>query len=395
MNCTKVIESGVEAEDLKNGEQKRVAIIVLGMHRSGTSALTRCLNLVGADLPRHVFGVAPGNMAGHWEAERLIELNNQLLEACGSRWDDWRAVEVSQLPHAEIESYRSRLREILHEEYGDSHLLLIKDPRICRLAGFYSEVLSSIGIEPKFVIPFRDPLSVIESLHNRDGMTEQFAAALWLRHILDAERFSAGMSRVFVSYEELLADWSVIIRGIGQQLGVTWPELNENTCKQLKEFLSPSLRHHKSSILDQAASSALLRWAQDVYSALVDFRAGNSYAFKNAISQVSVDFEQVCTILGDAIFPELRARENKYSKQMLDLHHQASSDLASKEELMRELEQKVEAQSKELAACHSHNKVQQTEAQLLAARLTRIEASRSWRFLSMLRRIMVSLFVRQ
>ena len=49
---------------------QRRAVIVLGMHRSGTSALTRVISLLGADLPSSLMPANLSNEAGFFEFER-------------------------------------------------------------------------------------------------------------------------------------------------------------------------------------------------------------------------------------------------------------------------------------------------------------------------------------
>ena len=65
------------------------AIVVLGMHRSGTSAVTRLLNLAaGADLPRHLMNSRQDNETGFWESQPIADFNEELIEAAKSAWDD-------------------------------------------------------------------------------------------------------------------------------------------------------------------------------------------------------------------------------------------------------------------------------------------------------------------
>ena len=64
-----------------------MGVLVLGMHRSGTSALTRVLNLLGLDAGRDVLmGASESNPTGHWEVERLTSFNDRLLDDRGGRW---------------------------------------------------------------------------------------------------------------------------------------------------------------------------------------------------------------------------------------------------------------------------------------------------------------------
>ena len=62
-----------------------VGILVLGMHRSGTSALTRMLNILGCALPDNLLGSNQSNPEGHWESLRAIEINDALLAALGRK----------------------------------------------------------------------------------------------------------------------------------------------------------------------------------------------------------------------------------------------------------------------------------------------------------------------
>jgi hypothetical protein len=48
----------------------RHLILVAGMHRSGTSALTRAINLAGVPLPNDLKGASPNNQDGFWELKR-------------------------------------------------------------------------------------------------------------------------------------------------------------------------------------------------------------------------------------------------------------------------------------------------------------------------------------
>src|SRR5438046_10404908 len=67
---------------------RRRAFVVVGMHRSGTSAMTRTLSLLGAALPEHLMPAADSNPAGHWEPQSVTNLNDEILQALDSEWDD-------------------------------------------------------------------------------------------------------------------------------------------------------------------------------------------------------------------------------------------------------------------------------------------------------------------
>ena len=67
--------------------EDRRAIFVIGMHRSGTSALTRVLNLLCADVGRRLMSPHPEHPTGFWEHLDLVTLNDRVLRGLGSKWD--------------------------------------------------------------------------------------------------------------------------------------------------------------------------------------------------------------------------------------------------------------------------------------------------------------------
>jgi hypothetical protein len=183
----------------------RTCILVLGMHRSGTSALTRILNLLGAELPTHLLGAQFGNDAGHWEPRNLLALHDEMLTAAGSRWDDISPLDLSRLQTAELEQFKDRIKALLLGEYGEAPVFVVKDPRICRFVPFFSGLLAEMDVSVRVALTLRNPVSVASSLVQRNGFSQRFASLLWLRHQLDAEAGSRPLEPLHVEFETLLA----------------------------------------------------------------------------------------------------------------------------------------------------------------------------------------------
>ena len=92
-------------------QKKRVAILVAGMHRSGTSAVTRILSLAGCDLPKNLMTGDVANKfneRGFWEPRSIADLNDELLASAGSAWDDWRAFDSGWYVSPIAEEFRER-----------------------------------------------------------------------------------------------------------------------------------------------------------------------------------------------------------------------------------------------------------------------------------------------
>jgi hypothetical protein len=231
-------------------------ILVLGMHRSGTSALTRLLNLHGATLPDALIGPAPENQTGHWEPEALVGLNDDILAAAGRSWQDPRAFPQTWFNSPEAASFETRLADTLRAEFGDATLSIMKDPRLCLLLPLWRRVLNALKIIPKVVIPLRHPSEIAASLASRQQAPAGKFLLLWLRYMLAAEHGSRGLPRCFVSYPALLADWQHEITRIGQSLNITWPIAASGA----DSFLSSELRHHHTTEPLPAPMETVQNW---------------------------------------------------------------------------------------------------------------------------------------
>ena len=75
----------------------KTGLLILGMHRSGTSALTRVLSLIGYALPKYVTGKSDGNVTGHWESALISELNESIFEELGLVWYSWGPFKLERL----------------------------------------------------------------------------------------------------------------------------------------------------------------------------------------------------------------------------------------------------------------------------------------------------------
>ena len=73
------------------------AILVAGMHRSGTSALTGALNVLGISLGQHLLAPGEDNPKGYWEHQSAVEIHERLLTALERRWDDVRPLPAGWL----------------------------------------------------------------------------------------------------------------------------------------------------------------------------------------------------------------------------------------------------------------------------------------------------------
>lgn len=222
----------------------RKAILVLGMHRSGTSALSHLLTELGADAPANLMSPNEDNPKGYFESMPLYLLHDELLASAGSSWDDYRALPQGWAASPKADEFHQRLKEAVQAEYGRSGFFLMKDPRVCRLVPFWRDLLDDMQVEPLFIHTHRHPLEVASSLQKRNGFDPGYGYLVWLRHILDAEAGSRGQRRSFTSYDRMLADWPSEITRIAADLDISWPRHGAVPASELNMVLDPALKRN-------------------------------------------------------------------------------------------------------------------------------------------------------
>ncbi|MDE2307763.1 MAG: hypothetical protein KGJ97_05660, partial [Xanthomonadaceae bacterium] len=220
------------------------AIIVLGMHRSGTSAMTGVLGLLGVELGTRLMPPGPDNPQGFWENLDAVQIDERLLAGLDRRWDDPREMPGGWRQSAPAEAARSAIRAWLDAEFSRSRLWAVKDPRLSRCVDVWTEVLAERGIRPVFLLVARHPEEVAASLAQRSGESPAAVRLLWLRHVIDAEQASRGHARCLVTYESLLADWRGCLAGIERELGVVWPCDPREQAAAIDAFVHRDGRHH-------------------------------------------------------------------------------------------------------------------------------------------------------
>ncbi len=284
----------------------RTAVVVLGMHRSGTSALARLVNFLGAALPRHLVPADQSNPRGHWESKPLIALHDELLAALDSSWDDWRSPGARWKESDAASRFSGRIRLAIDEEYGNAPLFVVKDPRLCRTLPYWMSILEKSGIRTAPLIIVRNPLEVAESLRVRNDISFEKAMLLWLRHTLDAEHETRHLQRNIVTFDALLEDWKLLAVQSGARLGITWPR--QPALPDVREFLDNELHNHRATQAELEAHTEVPHWVKAAYRALVLLcDEPKSAEPKRELDKVRHAFAESAKIFGSVAFAQTDA----------------------------------------------------------------------------------------
>lgn len=369
-----------------NSNMERQAILILGMHRSGTSALTRVINLLGFNLPRNLIPASQHNAKGFWETQVLIDFHDRVLESAGSYWHDWSKFNPDWYVSPLSNEFRQELKSILLSEFGPNGSIVVKDPRICRILPLWMAALNELQIKTVVIIPIRNPLEVARSLRQRNIFTDHKSLLLWLRHVLDAEQASRHLPRAFCSYEELLLDWRRTITQISNQTKLAWPRLSIETEIEINDFLSDTVRHHVILNNELAARTDIANWIPKTYAALkLLIENPNDPMAWRYLDEVREDYEHGCSLFGMAARAEERESDSQRRKatdltaEIARLKNELGSELENaknradtSEQIIRERTTEVERLESELEDAQQQFEANQETLRERTAETTRL-----------------------
>lgn len=145
--------------------------IILGMHRSGTSALAGTLQEAGVYLGRVLDKSIKRNPKGLQEPPAVLYMQEDLLKANGGSWS---------APPETVEwgPLHTTVRDLFIESRQGVECWGFKDPRTLLTLQGWMDVLPSaqpLGI-------FRHPMAVARSLESRNSITIEDGLKLWLEY---------------------------------------------------------------------------------------------------------------------------------------------------------------------------------------------------------------------
>lgn len=226
-------------------------LIVLGMHRSGTSVVARLLNMMGAYFSAEggATETTGANRKGYWERKDVIALNNQLLRGLGCEWHHVSRLQLLPLDREIKKQFDQGARTIL--QYLDANRpWFIKDPRLCLLLPIWLRLLEC----PTVILVFRKPIQVAQSLQARYGFPLPLGIALWEIYNLQALAHSHSLPRLLLHHERVLSDPVGQTEQLFTELqhigGLRKPHMKEVTA-----FIDPALFRQKGD--DQLQSEFL------------------------------------------------------------------------------------------------------------------------------------------
>ncbi|MDE4099387.1 sulfotransferase family protein [Phaeobacter gallaeciensis] len=351
----------------KNAATKsRHAVVILGMHRSGTSALAGMLARLGCDLPEAIMPPNEFNPKGFYESLKAYNLNDAILASGGSSWDDWQAFNPGWYDSPRLEEFLERGAEALQEEYGKSRLFVLKDPRICRLMPFWTRLFAEQKLQPVYVLTHRNPIEVAHSLETREGWPQAVGLLLWLRHVLEAEAGSRGARRCFTSYDRLLDNWGGVAQTISARTKISFPRFTGRVGAEIGEFLSSNLRHSVEKIEAVSGNPMVSDWVRATFGIMERWaETGEDEADHAQLDEIRAAFDKAAPVFSP-LFHALRSRGDRGAAALEKMTAEREAELRHAAEKYDELQGDLAARQQAFEALQG----QKSETERANAQLT-------------------------
>lgn len=345
-------------------------VVVLGMHRSGTSTLTRSLMTMGVSLGDSHLPAKNDNQKGFWEDQEIVSFNEDLLAACGQAWFTLTPIDESDVDGLVDAGYLDAACSILRRKTSEAKIFAFKDPRVSKLLPFWQRVIAKEKLQTRFVLALRNPKSVARSLRERDLFDNERSYFLWLSYVMTCLK-GTDLDRIYiVDYDALLEKPRAVLERLSNWLGL--PLDHKAVEEYCLAYLDSGLRHalnNKEDFFDDRGSPLL---AKKIFTFLASFcddpKSFDRQASHTLIDEWSIQFEQ--------FFPLMKLIDQQ------EFHlRQALEQLTSFSQLSQELERSKTNIQRVIEREQSQSKLIHT----LMIENQGLRSSRSWRFTAPLR----------
>ncbi len=149
---------------MTNSPLDQSAIIMTGMHRSGTSLTASLLESAGINFGDRLLGSDQGNPKGHFEDLDFVEFHIQVLRSqneTDAGWTESNKLQVQQ-------QFWSEAQDLIAARQ-DKPVWGWKDPRTTLFLDFWSELIP----QAKYIFVYRTPWEVVDSLFRRGDVIFQ------------------------------------------------------------------------------------------------------------------------------------------------------------------------------------------------------------------------------
>jgi GT2 family glycosyltransferase len=245
-------------------------IIVIGMHRSGTSTVMNALACLGVSLGDNLLPPGVDNPKGFFEDKSVNDLNIEMLDAIGQTWFSLSLVSDADIDKLIALGYVEKAITLLSDKTRTTTVFGFKDPRVSKLLKFWKLTFARMHCDVQYVLCLRHPLSVANSLLKRNKLPIQKGYLLWLSYNLSIVNESQDLRLIALDYDRLIESPIAHIQYLAEQLGFA---VDMDLANQFaNEFLDKELRHttfDESALINDTCCPAVVAKAYALFNKML------------------------------------------------------------------------------------------------------------------------------
>jgi len=348
----------------------RKCVLVLGMHRSGTSLLTGMLNLMGVYLGKDLMSPNEFNPKGYFENFEIYRINEGILSKLKSSWDSMEELPSGWINRKELSPYKKKLKKIISEEFKFSNVFALKDPRICLLLPLYIHILGELKIEVRYIILKRKEIEIAESLRKRDKFSLFKSFRLFKKYEYNIIKYTHDKKKIEIDFDDIITNPKKIILLLREFLGLKL-KIDEKFLKIIKNFVDPKLRHYSIDNQDYI----------QIMKKEIDNLGLEKIGLEFNLNKKQQDTERLWNELQEKI--NIIINKDKYITEL-------ESNLQNKDKYITELESNLQNKDKYINELSETIFKRESDVTFLSQNLERIKHSLSWKFSQGFERIFFS-----
>jgi hypothetical protein len=219
-------------------------VVVLGMHRSGSSAITEFLTVHGLYFGSEKDGIGKNkeNERGFWERRDVRDLNDEILQYLNCDWDTITSFDIGKIDKETRNEFVLKAK-LIHDKLicESSNGYVLKEPRVCLTYPIWEEAFHDS--ESVIVFIHRNPIEIALSLEKRNNYDQSFSLNLWYRYIISALNYINNKKVLFISYDELSSNPKFVSKKLVQYLNEKNVGVIDPSDSNIYSVIQPNLRH--------------------------------------------------------------------------------------------------------------------------------------------------------
>ena len=333
-------------------------VIILGMHRSGTSLASGLLALSGVHFGIEEEFIASNdeNPKGFWERRDVRELNDNLLHHMGCDWSEISNLYKKEIPDTVITQFNSKAAKIITnlKEESNSGVIGLKEPRLCLLMPFWEK---SLNDENFYIIVCRDPNEIAVSLEKRNAippLVSNYLTECYTKRAINAVK---KKPHYIVTFNDLIEQPVETIERILNKINQNKHSLVIKDKSLLLEYSTPSLYRSKTFNRKLATNKRL----QNYYESLKRGELPNINSSKTLVPKSVLNYEH------SKRFEEFKKTTNQLKKLKRRTH-------TLEQELSNRLDTGLETAAKDTQINELRTEIDLRDTKLKQIRLENSEA---------------------